>query len=159
MKKMLLLVSLFTVAAGALLAQGNPTERKLLPSTQAVLNAMVNTPNVLVVTGKIMDAETNQPITDAKINFDKFGDELLQAAIDKNGNYALAINRKEIGDPVSIIFKVEGYNKYAARNINKNAAVVDLDLQLQPDGSKEASAAHIKYQLSSDPFNTLVIKF
>jgi hypothetical protein len=132
---------------------------KLLPSTQAVLNSAVNHPELMVITGRIVDAETFQAINDAKINFDKFGDELVNAAIDKDGNYALAISKKEVGDQVRIIFKIEGYQKYIAKSVRTNASVVDLDLYLRADESKQVSTANVKYALGDDPFNTLVIKF
>ncbi|MFN8308771.1 MAG: hypothetical protein U0T73_02295 [Chitinophagales bacterium] len=158
MKKGFVLAGLALLFSAAVLKAELPSEGKLLSTTQEVVNLMINHPDILVVTGKIYDAETQKPITDARINFNKFGDELLKAAIDKDGNYALAIQKKEIGDPISIIFKVEGYRKYTAYNIKKSAAVVDLDLKLQPDFSKENSSA-VKYVLNDDPFNTLVIKF
>ena len=145
---------------GQLSAQSNETKTtKLLPSTQAVMNSVINHPDLMVITGRIMDAETQLPITDAKINFDKFGDELVNAAIDKYGNYALAINTKEVGEQVRIIFKIEGYQRYTAKAVKCDKPYVDLDLNLWPDGSKEASNASIKYTLNDDPFNTLVIKF
>ncbi|MFN8276671.1 MAG: hypothetical protein U0T84_04265 [Chitinophagales bacterium] len=157
MKKMGILAGLLLLLGGGIMGK-TPANEKLVLSTQEVMNLMINNPNVMVVTGRILDAETRQPITDAKINFDKFGDELIKAAIDKNGNYALAIQKTEIGDPISIIFKVEGYHKYVASNIRKTANVVDLDLKLQPESSKELSSG-TRYMLNDDPFNTLVIKF
>lgn len=134
-------------------------QAKLLPSTQAVINMLVSQPDLMVVTGRLTDADTKQPITDAKINFDKFGDELVNAAIDKDGNYALALNRKEIGEQVRIIFKIEGYQRYVARCVKSNNAVVDLDLNLWPDDGRPFNLANAKYSLSDDPYNTLVIKF
>ena len=132
---------------------------KLLPTTQAVMNSVVNNADLMVITGKIVDADSHQPITDAKINLNKFGDELVNAAIDKDGNYALAINKKEIGDQVMITFKIDGYQKYTARCVKKDKPVVDLDLFLSPDDSRASSSAKVSYTLSDDPFNTLVIKF
>lgn len=157
MKKIVVLFAAIIAIASQVSAQS--THSKLLPSTQAVLNSVVNHPDLMVITGRIMDAETQLPITDAKINFDKFGDELVNAAIDKDGNYALAINKKEVGDQIRVIFKIEGYQRYTAKAVKCDKPFVDLDLSLWPDGSKEASTANIKYTLSADPFNTLVIKF
>ena len=160
MKRLVLFFAGLTLIVSQLSAQEVQFKTtKLLPTTQAVMNSVVNHPDLMVITGRIMDAETQLPITDAKINFDKFGDELVNAAIDKDGNYALAINKKEVGDQIRIIFKIEGYERYIAKAVKCDKPFVDLDLNLWPDGSKQASNANIKYTLSSDPLNTLVIKF
>ena len=160
MRTFITLLLTMSLAAGQLLAQAEtPKNTKLLSTTQAVMNSMVKNPNLMIITGKIVDAETRLPITDAKINFDKFGDELVNAAIDKEGNYALALNKAEIGDPVRIIFKIEGYQRYIAKAVRKTKPVVDLDLYLSPDHCSQTSSARVTYSLSDDPFNTLVIKF
>ena len=160
MRTFIALFLAFSLAAGQLAAQSSDTKTtKLLSTTQAVMNSMVKNPDIMIITGRIVDADTRLPITDAKINFDKFGDELVNAAIDKDGNYALALNKTEIGDPVRIIFKIEGYQRYIAKAVRKTKSVVDLDLYLSPDHSHDASSARVSYSLSDDPFNTLVIKF
>ena len=161
MKKFIVILIGLGLMAGQVSAQGGVRDgkAKLLPTTQAVMNSVVNHADLMVITGKIVDADTYQPITDAKINFDKFGDELVNAAIDKEGNYALAIKKTEVGEQVRIIFKIEGYQKYVAKSVRTNSPVVDLDLYLRADESKDASTARVKYALSDDPFNTLVIKF
>ena len=159
MKNLILLLLGLILTTGQLSAQSAPKSVKLLSTTQAVMNSVINHPELMVITGKITDAETQLPITDAKINFDKFGDELVNAAIDKDGNYALAINKAEIGDQIRVIFKIEGYQRYIAKSIKCDKPIVDLDLNLYPDNSTQASSAQIRYTLSDDPNNTLVIKF
>jgi hypothetical protein len=161
MKKLVLFLSVLTLTLGQVSAQAGShgMTTKLLPSTQAVMNSVVNDPDLMVITGRIRDAETQLPITDAKINFDKFGDELVNAAIDKDGNYALAINKKEVGEQIRVIFKIEGYQRYTAKAVRCDKPFVDLDLSLWPEDSKQTSTANMKYTLSDDPFNTLVIKF
>jgi hypothetical protein len=159
MKNLILFLLSLTLLGGQLSAQSTISKAKLLPSTQAVMNSVVNHPDLMIITGRITDAETTLPITDAKINFDKFGDELVNAAIDKDGNYALAINKKEVGEQIRVTFKIEGYQRYIAKAIRCDKPFVDLDLNLWPDDSKQASNAQIKYTLSDDPNNTLVIKF
>jgi hypothetical protein len=160
MKSLVLFLLGLTLTVGQLSAQSAaPKSVKLLSSTQAVMNSVINNPDLMVITGRITDAETQLPITDAKINFDRFGEELVNAAIDKEGNYALAINKKEIGEQIRIIFKIEGYQRYIAKSVKCDKPIVDLDLDLWPDDSKQASSAHIRYTLSDDPNNTLVIKF
>lgn len=160
MRSLVLFLLGLTLASGQLSAQSTaPKSEKLLSSTQAVMNSVLHNPDLMIITGKIMDAKTQLPITDAKINFDKFGDELVNASIDNQGNYALAINKKEIGDQIRIIFKIDGYQRYIAKSVKCDKAIVDLDLDLYPDESKQASNAHIVYTLSDDPNNTLVIKF
>jgi hypothetical protein len=159
MKKLVLILAVLGLMAGQASAQSCEKKAMLLPSTQAVMNSVVGHPEIVVITGKIVDAETYNTITDAKINFDKFGNELVSAAIDKEGNYAIALNKREIGENVRVIFKIEGYQKFIAKSIRTNTAIVGLDLYLKADESKSASTATVKYALSDDPFNTLVIKF
>ena len=160
MKKLILFLVGLTLGVGQLAAQtAQVKQTKLLSSTQAVISSVVNHPDLMVITGRITDAETKLPITDAKINFDKFGDELIHAAIDKDGNYALAISKTEVGDQVRIIFKIEGYKSYTAKSVKCDKTYVDLDLNLWPDASRQASNASTKYTLNDDPFGTLVVKF
>jgi hypothetical protein len=122
------------------------------------MNTVICNPNLVVITGRVIDASTKEPITDAKINFDKFGEELVSAAIDHEGNYALALDKREIGSTIRIIFKIEGYQRYVAKAMKINKPIQDLDLLLRPD-SYAAITATTQYSLSSDAFNTLVIKF
>lgn len=151
---------LLALVCGNLSAQSTLTAGKtnLTAGPQAVTNNAIANPDVLVITGKIMDAETKQPIVNAKINFDKFGEELLQASIDDKGNYAIALNKKELGEPVRVIFKVAGYKRYVIKSIDKVQTYVDADIFLQLMESEEKSNANIKYQMNDDPFNTMVIK-
>jgi len=151
---------LLALVCGNISAQNTSTAGKtnLTAGPQAVTNHAITNPDVLVVTGKIIDAVTKQPISNAKINFDKFGEELLQASIDDKGNYALALNKKELGEPIRIVFKVAGYKKYAVKNIDKLQTYLDADIFLQPMESDEKSNANVKYIMNDDPFNTMVIK-
>lgn len=144
-------------ACGNLFAQSE-TDSQLTANTQAITNNVVTNPDVLVLTGKIVDAVTNKPIANAKINFDKFGEEMLQASIDEKGNYALALDKKELGEPVRIIFKISGYKRYTIKNIDKAQSYMDADIFLQPLDSEEKSNANVKYIMNDDPFNTMVIK-
>lgn len=154
------LIAFLTLSIGKLAAQDaaktNTTTLKAGP--QSVTNQVVTNPDVLVITGKIIDATTDEPVTNAKINFDRFGDELLQASIDDVGNYAIALNKKELGEPIRVVFKISGYKRFVIKAVEKNATYVDADIFLQPVESEEKSNANIKYMLREDPFNTMVIK-
>lgn len=151
---------LLALVCGNLSAQSTSTtgETSLTAGPQSVANHAVTNPNVLVLTGKIIDAQANKPITNARINFDKFGDELLQASIDDKGNYALALNKKEIGEPVRIIFRIPGYKKFVVKSIDKSKTYVDLNVYLQPLESDEKSNGQVTYKLDDNPFNPLVIQ-
>lgn len=151
---------LLALVCGNLSAQNTSTAGKtnLTANTQAVINNAVTNPDVLVITGKITDAVTKQPVGKAKINFDKFGDELLQASIDEKGNYALALNKNELGEPIRLIFKVAGYKRYVIKNIDKAQTYIDADIFLEPVEGNGKSNANVKYTMSDDPFNTMVIK-
>jgi len=151
---------LLSLVCGNLSAQNTLTagQTNLTAGPQAVTNHAVTNPDVLVVTGKIIDAVTRKPIGNAKINFDKFGEELLQASIDEKGNYALALNKKELGEPVRVIFKIAGYKRYVIKSVDKTQTYLDADIFLQPVDSDEKSNANVKYIMNDDPFNTMVIK-
>ncbi len=151
---------LLAFVCGNLSAQNTSTAGKNNISNEAqhVSNAAITNPDVLVITGKMLDATNRKPIAGAKINFEKFGDELLQASIDEEGNYALAMNKKELGEPIRVIFKIEGYKRYTIKSIDKSRTYIDADIFLQPLESEEKSTADIKYTLSDDPFNVMVIK-
>ncbi len=151
---------LFALVCGTTNAQstkkaGEPT---LTTSPQAVTNTAVTNPDVLVLTGKILDAQTGKPVLNAKINQESFGEEVLQASIDEKGNYALALSKKELGEPVRVIFKITGYKRYVVKNLDKSATYVDADIFLQPMESEEKSNATIKYKMDDNPFNPLVIR-
>jgi hypothetical protein len=151
---------LLALVCGNLSAQNTSSAGKtnLTAGPQAVTNHAITNPDVLVVTGRIIDAETQKPISNAKINFDKFGEELLQASIDDKGNYAFALNKKELGEPIRVIFKISGYKRFVIKNIDKSKTYVDADIFLQPVESEEKSNANVKYIMSDDPYNTMVIK-
>ena len=151
---------LLSLVCGNLSAQNTLTAGKtnLTAGPQAVTNHAITNPDVLVITGKIVDAVTKLPIANAKINFDKFGEELLQASIDDKGNYALALNKKELGEPIRMIFKIQGYKRYVIKSVDKNQTYIDADIYLQPMESDETSTGNVKYILNDDPFNTMVIK-
>ncbi len=151
---------LLSLVCGNLSAQSTLTagETNLTANTQAVTNHAITNPDVLVVTGKIVDAVTRKPISNAKINIEKFGDEMLKASIDGKGNYALAMNKKELGEPIRVIFKIEGYKRFVIKNVDKTQTYVDADIFLQPMESDEKSNANIKYKMSDDPFSTMVIQ-
>lgn len=112
---------LLSLVCGNLSAQNTLTagNTNLTAGPQAVTNHAITNPDVLVITGKIVDAVTKLPVANAKINFDKFGDELLQASIDDKGNYALALNKKELGEPIRVIFKIAGYKRYVIKSFDK----------------------------------------
>ena len=151
---------LLALVCGNLSAQNTLTagNTNLTAGPQAVTNHAITNPDVLVITGKIVDAVTKLPVANAKINFDKFGDELLQASIDDKGNYALALNKKELGEPIRVIFKIAGYKRYVIKSFDKKETYVDADIFLQPMDSEEKSSADVKYIMNDNPFSSLVIQ-
>jgi len=151
---------LLSLVCGNLSAQNTLTagNTNLTAGPQAVTNHAITNPDVLVITGKIVDAVTKLPVANAKINFDKFGDELLQASIDDKGNYALALNKKELGEPIRVIFKIAGYKRYVIKSFDKKETYVDADIFLQPVDSDEKSSADVKYIMNDNPFSSLVIQ-
>ena len=130
---------------------------KLVPATQAVLNTVVTNPNVIIITGKLLNAATSNPITDANVKLSNVSKGLLNAAVDKNGNYALALDKELITASTGLTFKIEGYEDFSVKKIKRNQAYVDMDIRLLPDESKQPTV--VKYVFNDDPDNTLVIKF
>lgn len=149
---------LLALACGNLSAQTTSTGSSSSSETQAVVNSAVSNPNVLVVTGRIINAETRKPIKHTDLNFDKFGDEVLKASIDENGNYALALNKQAMGEPIRLVFRIPGYKRYIAKNIDKTKTYVDIDVYMYPLESEEKSEGEVTYQMNDSPFNPLVIK-
>lgn len=147
---------LLTTFCGNLFAQEAPT----IGSTPA-LNAPATTStnqDVLVMTGRIIDAESKEPIKNAKINFDRFGEELMHASIDDAGNYSIVLNKKELGEPIRVIFKIAGYKKFVVKNVRKSVNHVSADLFLEPEETATKSNANVKFIMDDSPFNTTVIK-
>lgn len=150
---------LLALSCGNLSAQTTSTgSSSTATPAQAVVNSAVTNPDIMVVTGRIVDASTGKPIANAKMNFDKFGKEVLNAQIDEKGNYALALNKKEMSLPIHVVFKVAGYKRYVAKKIDKASTYVDIDVYMQPLESEEKSEAEVTYQMNDSPFNPLVIK-
>ena len=88
---------------------------KLVPATQAVLNTVVTNPNVIIITGKLLNAATSNPITDANVKLSNVSKGLLNAAVDKNGNYALALDKDLVTASTGLTFKIEGYEDFSER--------------------------------------------
>ena len=100
---------LLALACGNLSAQTTSTgSSSSSTEAQAIVNSAVTNPDVMVVTGRIIDASTKKPIANAKLSFEKFGAEVLNAQIDDKGNYALALNKKEMALPIRVVFKFAG---------------------------------------------------
>ena len=150
---------LLALACGNLFSQTAPeTGTTTIATEPCTMVGAANCKDILVVTGKILDAETKEPVKNAKINFDKFGDEVLQASLDEKGNYLLTLNKKAMGEPVRIVFKISGYKRYVVKSVDRKATQMHADIFLQPLGSDDKSDAKIKYTMRDDPFNTMVIK-
>ena len=150
---------LLALVCGNLSAQSTQTTGKTnLATANAPANNTVTNQDVLVMTGRIIDAESKQPITNAKINFDKFGEELMHASIDVNGNYSIVLNKKELGEPIRVIFKITGYKRFVVKNVRKSVSNVTADLFLEPEDNTAKSNANVKFTSDDSPFNTMVIK-
>lgn len=132
---------------------------KKFSSSQMVAAKASTDENLLIISGKILDATTMQPVGRAKINMDKFGDELVQASIDNDGRYAIALRKDELGEPMRITFKIPGYKRFIVKNIDKRQSFADVNVLLEPDENKQKSTGNVVYKMSSDPFNPLVLRF
>jgi len=96
-------------------------------------------------------------VTQAKLNFAKTGEQLINAAVDEKGNFAIAINKLAMGNANNLLIKIAGYEDFKIKKINKTGNQKRMDIRLNPDEANRTSNA--KYHLSDDPYNTLVIKF
>ncbi len=151
---------LFAGLCGNLFAQG--AQPKVINQINSVQPTATDDPakckDIIVITGKILDATTKQPIKNTKINFDKFGEEVLQASLDAQGNYLLTLNKKAMGNPVRIVFKIAGYKRFVIKSLDRKATQMTADIFLEPTDSDEKSDAKIHYVMNDSPFNTMVIK-
>jgi hypothetical protein len=154
----------FTMSAflGQVLAQTTDNisyQDKKFNHSQTVAAKASTDDNMLIISGKILDASTMQPVGKAKINTEKFGDELVQASIDNDGRYAIALRKDELGEPMRVTFKIPGYKRFVVKNIDKRQNFADINVLLEPEDSKQKSSGNIVYKMSSDPFNPLVLRF
>jgi Icc-related predicted phosphoesterase len=135
-------------------------QKKIANFPQEVAAKASTDANILIISGKILNAATLQPIGKTKINVDKLGDELVQASIDSNGNYAIALKKDELGEPIRIIFRVPGFKKFVAKHIDKSKSFADINILLEPEFSHTKKAGtSVVYKMNTDPFNPLVLKF
>ena len=130
---------------------------KLVPATQAVLNSVVSHPDVIIITGRLIDVASSNPIANAKLNVAQLGEGIINAAVDEKGNYALAIDKSKVDAKSKLVFKVNGYDASAPKRIRKDIAFVDMDVRLTPDESSQPLSG--KYVMNDEPFSPLVIKF
>jgi len=156
---LLALSTMLCLMCGNLSAQ-NPSALGQTPATApvAVVNTAPANQDVLVMTGRIIDNDSKQPIKNARINFDRFGEELLHASIDDNGNYSIVLNKKELGEPIRVIFKIAGYKKFVVKSVKKSVTHLTADLFLEPEESEGKSSGTVQYKMDDSPFNTTVIK-
>jgi len=157
---LLLSLSLMLCLACGNLSAQTSSNMGQTPATAPVATVN-NTPanqDVLVMTGRIIDNDTKQPIKNARINFDKFGEELLHASIDDNGNYSIVLNKKELGEPIRVIFKISGYKRFVVKSVKKSITHLTADLFLEPEDVEGKSSGVVQYKLDDSPFNTTVIK-
>lgn len=153
------LIALLALVCGNLSAQnGASINNQPVSLGSATVNNVPVNQDVLVLTGRIIDNDSKQPIKNARINFDKFGEELLHASIDDNGNYTIVLNKKELGEPIRVIFKISGYKRFVVKSVSKATSHLTADLFLEPEDSNAKSNANIKYVMDDSPFNTMVIK-
>lgn len=122
---------------------------------------LLNTQDVLIIKGKIVDASNNLALGTSTINFDKFGDELLLADLDEQGNYLLVFDKNELGFPMRMNFQIEGYEKFTAKKINLKEDFVKLDIALIPENTPDIPAyneASVKWQ-SNSVVSTTILQF
>jgi hypothetical protein len=157
MKKIFILLAGVSLIANTTFAQSSLICDKSSSVTQKVIQVAANNPNAMVISGKLIDAATSQPVKNAKLKFAKANEVVLNAAVDEKGNYAIAVDKSAMGKSVNILLKIAGYEDFKMKKINKNSNLHQADMRLVPDEKNQSAA--IKYHLSDDPYNTLVIKF
>lgn len=140
------------IVSSLVIAQSNT-----IPATQTVLNILAKQPNALVVTGKLYNAASGKVISDAKLNLSKLNAGVLAAAVDKDGNYAVALNKDLVNQNTTLTFMIDGYKDIKLKKIKMNKDHYVQDVRISPEEKKDPTV--IRYVLSDDPFNTLVIKF
>ena len=156
MKRSLIFRMLLVVFAGTTLFANAQTINESLVSAQSHLQ---DATNKMVITGKLINADNKQPITNAKINYDSFGDEICYAAIDKDGNYTLVLDKAKSGKVLRILFQIKGFNQYTLKTLKNDAQQLALDLMLTPEGSKDKSIGDARYLIDADESGKLTIKF
>lgn len=151
-----LVVALLVLAGLSVNAQ-SAFSGKLVPATQAVINSVVNRNDVIILTGRLIDVVNYSPIVNAKLNLSEMGAGIINAAVDENGNYALALDKNVVNASSRIEFKVNGYETVSKKLRKKSADYIDMDVRLQPDESQQPVV--VRYSMGNDPFSPLVMKF
>jgi hypothetical protein len=157
MKKIFILLTGVSLILNHAIAQSSFLGDKSVAATLAVIHAAVSNPNAIVISGKLIDAATSQPIRNAKLKFAKANEVVLNAAIDEKGNYAIALDKSAFGKSANVMLKIAGYEDFKLRKISKINDLHQVDMRLKPDEKNHPTA--VRYQLNDDPYNTLVIKF
>lgn len=137
-------------------ALGNFTLNAQSTAMQAILKNTANRTDVVIVSGKITDISTQKPIANAKLNLSE-NSGVIDAVVDENGYYALALNKKAITEKdTRIEFNINGYEA-ALKKVRKNADFINMDIRMLPDESQQPVTG--KYSAKADPFNSLVMNF
>ena len=150
--KKLVFSLMMMIMSSLVIAQSNA-----VPATQTVLNILARHPNALVVSGKLYNAANGKIISDAKLNLSKLNAGVLAAAVDKDGNYAVALNKDLVNQNTTLTFMIDGYKDIKLKKVKMNKDHYVQDVRISPEEKKDPTV--IRYVLSDDPFNTLVIKF
>lgn len=93
---------------------------------------LLNTQDVLILKGKLIDAESLNPIQQSVINLDVEKSGMLLFDMDENGNYLMVFNKENLSFPFKLSFDFEGYENFEAKKITYKEDFVKMDIELTP---------------------------
>jgi hypothetical protein len=123
-------------------------------NTNAQSKNFLNTQDVLILKGKLVEAETLKPIQQSIVNLDLEESGMLLFDMDEKGNYLMVFNKEHLSFPFKMSFNFEGYEDFEAKKITAKDDFVKMDIELEP--IKEQSTVQIPTKMKKWESNAVV---
>lgn len=146
-------LSLFSLFVGSLtiMAQSG--------STAEVLNMQLNNQNLVIVSGYFVNSKTGDALQNVSFRLNDEKPEIVSCAIDKNGRYVIAVDKRYVENDLQIRFKIDGYKKTATMNIPLTEDLVYKNIALRENQNISYEQADKTVYMTDEPFSVLVWKF
>lgn len=160
MKTYVFLFMALLIASGTNLFAQSVKEPNRHKTPQEVANLLTTNPNAIILTGKVIDIVNHHAITNGEISLSGAGKELIDATVDHNGIYAIALDKSELRFPIHVKIRIEGYKKFIIKDLMPTSDVIYSDILLTPEQDvyyhDEPSK---KILMTDDPFTKLIIQY
>lgn len=129
-------------------------------NTNAQSKNLLNTQDVLILKGKLVEAETLKSIQQSIVNLDLKESGMLLFDMDENGNYLMVFNKEQLSFPFKMSFNFEGHENFEAKKITAKDDFVKMDIELEPIKEQRMvnTQAKMKKWESNAVVSTIVVK-